>query len=73
MIMLLLNIVQQSLETEFWIAICHSKIVRNRVLDCHLLPDWDKLQSKTLFLAIFYQRSSIVKRVFDCHLSSVKM
>ena len=31
----------------------------------------DKWQSKTLFLAIFYPSSSIVKSVFDCHLSSV--
>ena len=31
----------------------------------------DKWQSKTLFLAIFDPRSSIVKVVFDCHLSGV--
>ena len=30
-----------------------------------------KWQSKTLFLVIFDPRSSIVKDVFDCHLSSV--
>ena len=45
------------LETEFLIAICH--------------PTGDKWQSKTLFLAIFDPRSSIVKVVFDCHLSGV--
>ena len=31
----------------------------------------DKLQLKTLFLAIFDQHSSIVKSVFDCRLSGV--
>ena len=31
----------------------------------------DKWQSKTLFLAIFDPRSSIVKSIFDCHLPSV--
>ena len=43
----------KSLEIKFLIAICHLT--------------GDKRQSKTLFLAIFYLRSSIVKRVFDCH------
>ena len=32
-----------------------------------------KWQSKTLFLAIIYPRSSIVKSVFDCRLSSVSV
>ena len=31
------------------------------------------LQSKTLFLAIFDSRSSIVKSVFDCRLSDVRL
>ena len=31
----------------------------------------DKWQSKTLFLAIFYPRLSIVKIMFDCRLSGV--
>ena len=31
----------------------------------------DKWQSKTLFLAIFYPRSSIVKSVFDCRISDM--
>ena len=30
-----------------------SKIARNSVLDCHLLPLGDKWQLKTLFLTIF--------------------
>ena len=48
-----------------------SKIVRNRVFDCHLSPDWRQRQSKTLFLAIFDRCSSIVKSDFDCRLSVV--
>ena len=51
------NVGQNSLETEFSIAICR--------------PTGDKWQSKTLFLAIFYPRSSIVKSVCDCRLSGV--
>ena len=51
------NVDKKSLGTEFSIAICR--------------PTGDKWQSKTLFLAIFYSRSSIVKSVFDCHLSGV--
>ena len=39
---------------------CGSKVVRNSVLDCHLLPDWRQMQSKTLFLPIFNLHSSIV-------------
>ena len=45
------------METEFSIAICR--------------PTGDKWQSKIMFLAIFDQRWSIFKSVFDCHLSSV--
>ena len=51
------NVDQKSLEVEFWIAICH--------------PTGDKWQSKTLFLAIFDPRSSIVKSVFNCRLPDV--
>ena len=37
------------------------KIARNSVFDCHMSPQLgDKWQSKTLFLTIFYLRSSIV-------------
>ena len=46
------------LETKFSIDICR--------------PIGDKWQSKTLFLASFDPRSSIVKSVFDCRLSGVK-
>ena len=45
------------LETELWITICR--------------PIGNKLQSKTLFLAIFGLYLSIVKSVFDCRLSGV--
>ena len=47
------------------------KIVRNRVFDCHLSPDWRQMTMKTLFLAMFDSRSSIVKSVFDCRLLGV--
>ena len=54
---LLKNIDQKSLETEFSIDICR--------------PNGDKWQSLTLFLAIFDPRSSIVKIVFDRRLFGV--
>ena len=47
----------KSIETEFWNAICRKSV--------------DKLQSKTLFLAIVDPLSSIVKSFFDCPLSGV--
>ena len=53
------NVDQKSFETEFLIVICR--------------PTGDKWQSKTLFLASFDPRSSIVKSVFDCHLPGVHM
>ena len=52
------NIDQKSLETEFLITICR--------------PTGDKWQSKTLFLAIFDPRLSIVKSIFDCRLPGVR-
>ena len=51
------NVDRKSLETEFSIDICR--------------PTGDKWQLKTLFLAIFDPRSSIVKSVFDCHFPRV--
>ena len=51
------NVNKNSLKTEFSIAICR--------------PTGDKWQSKTLFLAIFDPRSSIVKSVVDCRLPGV--
>ena len=53
------NVDQKSLETEFSIAICRHA--------------GDKWQSKTLCLASFDPRSSIVKSVFDCRLSGVSI
>ena len=44
------------------------KIVINRDFDCQ---NGDKWLSKTLFLAIFDPRSSIVKSIFDCRPSGV--
>ena len=55
-LILLANIDQNSMK-QFSIAICRETGY--------------KWQSKTLILAIFYPRLSIVKSVFDCHLSSV--
>ena len=57
MLILTMNIDQKLLETEFSLAICR--------------PTGDKWPSKTLFLAIFDLCSSIVKSVFDCHLSGM--
>ena len=53
------NIDRKSLETEFLIAIC--------CLAC------DKWQSKTRFLSIFDQSSSIVRSDFDCRLPGVSL
>ena len=51
-----------------------SKIVRNRVFNCHLSPpDWRQMAIETLFLAIFDPHSSIAKKVFDCRLCGVSM
>ena len=57
MLILSTNVDQKTLETEFLIAICR--------------PTSDKWQSKTLFLAIFDPRSSIVKSVFEFRLPGV--
>ena len=54
---LLTNVDQKSLETEFLIAICHQL--------------GDKLLSKTLFLVSFDLRPSIRIDVFDCCLPGV--
>ena len=51
------NVDHKSIETVFLIAICR--------------PTGDEWQSKTMFLSIFYPRSSIVDNVFDCHLPGV--
>ena len=51
--------VDKKLETNFSIAICRLT--------------GDKWQSKTLLLAIFDPRSSIVKSVFDCRLPRVTL
>ena len=52
------NVDQTSLETEFSTAICRQS--------------GDKWQSKTLLIAIFDPRSSVVKNVFDCRLSGAE-
>ena len=51
------NVDTKSLETEISIVICR--------------PTGDKCQSKNTVYSIFDPRSSIVKNVFDCHLSGV--
>ena len=48
-----------------------SKIVRNRVFECHLSPHWRQWQSKTQFLSIFDPHLSIVDNVFDYCLPGV--
>ena len=57
MLILLRNIDQKWLETEFLIAICR-----------HTGNKW---QLKTLFLFIFDPRSLIVDSIFDCRLPGV--
>ena len=59
MLILSTNVDQKSLETEFLIVIC--------------CPTGDKWQSKTLFLVNYDLLLSIVKSIFDCHLSGVHM
>ena len=45
------------------------KIVRNRVVDCHLSPGWRQIAiENTVSHGFFYPRSSIVKSVVDCRL-----
>ena len=51
------NVDKKPLETEFLIAICR--------------PTGDKWQSKTLFISIFDQGSSIFDSIFDCRLRGV--
>ena len=48
-----------------------SKIVRNRVFDCQLSPDWRQMATENTVSSDFDPRSSIVKSVFDCRLSGV--
>ena len=50
-----------------------SKIVRNRVFDCHLSPDWQQMTIENTVSSDFDPRSSIVKSFFDCRLSSVSV
>ena len=57
MLILSTNMDKKLLETEFMIAICRQT--------------GDKWQSKTLFPAILDLRLSLVKSIFDCHLSGV--
>ena len=53
------NVDQKQFETELLIAICR--------------PTGDIWQSKTLFLAIIDRHSSIVKSVYDCRLSGMRL
>ena len=48
-----------------------SKIIRNRVFDCHLASDWRQMTIENTYSSAFNPRSSIVKIVFDCRLSGV--
>ena len=48
-----------------------SKIVRNRVFDCHLSPDWRQMTTEYTVSNDFDTRSSIGKSVFDCRLPDV--
>ena len=46
-----------------------SKIFRNRVFDCHLLPNWQQMAIK--YTVSSDPGLSIVKSIFDCCLSDV--
>ena len=48
-----------------------SKIVRNRVFDCYLSPDWRQMAIKNTVSSDFWSGSSIVKSFFDCRLQDV--
>ena len=48
-----------------------SKIVRNRVFDCRVSPDWRHMAIKNTVFSEFDRRSSIDKSVFDCRLPNV--
>ena len=50
-----------------------SKIIRNRVFDCHLSPDWRQMAIESTVSSVFYWCSSIVKSVFHCRLPDVLM
>ena len=48
-----------------------SKIVRNRVFDCHLLPHWRQMAIENTVSINSYPHSSIVDSFFDCRLPGV--
>ena len=48
-----------------------SKIVKNRVFDCHLSPDWRQMTIENTISSDFDPCLSIVKSVFDCRLPGV--
>ena len=48
-----------------------SKMARNSVFDCHLLPLGNRWQSKTLFLMILFSKFLESIHFFDCRLSGV--
>ena len=50
---------------------CRIKIVRNRVFDCNLSPDWRQLAIKNTVSSNFRSHLAIFKSVLDRHLSGV--
>ena len=62
---------QAAIENVNTIDAVRSKIVRNRVFDCHLSPDWRQMAIDNTVSSDFDPCSSIVKSVFDCRLSCV--
>ena len=49
-----------------------SKLVRNRVFDCHLSPVWRQMAIKSTVSSDFLIRvRRLIKRVFDCSLPGV--
>ena len=47
------------------------KIVRNRIFDFHLSPDWRQMAIENTVSSNFDPQLLIVKGVFDCCLSSI--
>ena len=47
---LLLGVEMENVNT---IDECRIKVVRNRLFDCYLSPNWRQMTTETLFLAIF--------------------
>ena len=62
---------RRQLKMLFTIDECGSKIVKSRVFDCHLSPDWRQMAIKNTVSSDFLSTFLHSINVFDCRLSSV--